>query len=57
LGSGVLVRVAFTNGQPDEAERWDMGARIRDVAVAPDGAVWVIEDDDPGRLLRLTPAH
>jgi glucose/arabinose dehydrogenase len=55
LGSGVLVRVAFTNGQPDEAERWDMGARIRDVAVAPDGAVWIIEDDDPGRLLRLTP--
>jgi glucose/arabinose dehydrogenase len=55
LGSGVLVRVAFTNGQPDEAERWDMGARIRDVAVAPDGTVWIIEDDDPGRLLRLTP--
>jgi glucose/arabinose dehydrogenase len=57
LGSGVLVRVAITNGQPDEAERWDMGARIRDVAVAPDGAVWIIEDDDPGRLLRLTPAQ
>jgi glucose/arabinose dehydrogenase len=32
-----------------------MGARIRDVAVAPDGAVWIIEDSDPGRLLRLTP--
>jgi len=56
LGAGVLVRVAFENGQPDEAERWDMGARIRDVAVAPDGAVWIIEDDAPGRLLRLTPA-
>ncbi|WP_316204498.1 PQQ-dependent sugar dehydrogenase [Bradyrhizobium sp. SZCCHNS3051] len=51
-----LVRVAFrADGQPDEAERWDMGERIRDVAVAPDGAVWVIEDDSPGRLLRLTP--
>ncbi|WP_315734493.1 MULTISPECIES: PQQ-dependent sugar dehydrogenase [unclassified Bradyrhizobium] len=51
-----LVRVAFRpDGQPDEAERWDMGERIRDVAVAPDGAVWVIEDDSPGRLLRLTP--
>jgi glucose/arabinose dehydrogenase len=56
LAAGVLVRVAFTDGQPDEVDRWDMGARIRDVAVAPDGAVWVIEDDDPGRLLRLTPA-
>jgi glucose/arabinose dehydrogenase len=56
LGVQALVRVAFgSGGQPDEADRWDMGARIRDVAVAPDGAVWVIEDDDPGRLLRLTP--
>lgn len=51
-----LVRVRFgADGQPDEADRWEMGARIRDVAVAPDGAVWVIEDSNPGRLLRLTP--
>lgn len=27
------------------------------VMVAADGAVWVIEDNDPGRLLRLTPAR
>ncbi len=52
-----LVRVAFdADGKPDEAERWDMGARVRDVAVAPDGAVWIIEDADPGHLRRLTPA-
>ena len=52
-----LLRVSFgPEGQPDEAERWSMGARIRDVAVAPDGAVWVIEDSNPGRLMRLTPA-
>lgn len=52
-----LVHVSFRpDGQPDESDRWDMGARIRDVAVAPDGAVWVIEDSDPGRLLRLIPA-
>ena len=44
-----------SGGQADEAERWDMGARIRDVAVAPDGAVWVIEDAAPGALRRLTP--
>lgn len=51
-----LVRVSFgPEGQPDEAERWSMGARIRDVAVASDGAVWVIEDSNPGRLMRLTP--
>jgi glucose/arabinose dehydrogenase len=56
LSVRALVRVTFdATGQPDEAERWTMGARIRDVAVAPDGAVWVIEDSNPGRLLRLTP--
>ncbi len=56
LRVSALVRVRFrSDGQPDEAERWNMGARIRDVAVAPDGAVWIIEDSNPGRLLRLTP--
>ncbi len=56
LAATALVRIAFTaTGGADEAERFDMGARIRDVAVAPDGALWLIEDADPGRLLRLTP--
>ena len=54
LSSQALVRVTVT-GDVDEAERWNMGARIRDVAVTPDGAVWVIEDGSGGRLLRLTP--
>lgn len=51
-----LVRVAFDgpNGAR-EADRWDMGHRIRDVAVGPDGALWVIEDEDAGRLIKLTP--
>jgi glucose/arabinose dehydrogenase len=57
-GSQALLRISFrTDGQPDEAERWQMDNRIRDVAVASDGAVWIIEDADPGRLLRLTPAQ
>ena len=57
LRARALVRVGFrSDGQADEIERWDMGARIRDVAVAPDGAVWVIEDSSPGRLLKLMPA-
>ena len=57
LAARALVRVTFgADGNADEADRWNMGARIRDVAVAPDGSVWVIEDHSPGRLLRLTPA-
>jgi glucose/arabinose dehydrogenase len=51
-----LLRVGFrAGGQPDESDRWKLDGRIRDVAVAPDGAVWLIEDSDPGRLMRLSP--
>ena len=31
----------------------DLGERIRDVAVAADGAVWAITDEDDGKLVRL----
>lgn len=56
LAVHALVRVSFdAGGQPDEADRWYMGARIRDVSVAADGAVWLIEDGRGGRLLRLVP--
>lgn len=50
-----LSRITITGDSAHEEERFAMGARIRDVAVAPDGAVWVIEDANPGRLLRLSP--
>jgi glucose/arabinose dehydrogenase len=33
----------------------DLGARIRDVRVGPDGAVWVLTDHTDGRILRLVP--
>lgn len=55
LAAMALVRVEIRNdGNADEVERFDMGNRIRDVAVGPDGAVWLVEDDNPGRLLKLT---
>jgi glucose/arabinose dehydrogenase len=41
-----------------EVERYDMGARIRSVVEGPEGALWVLEDDEEdstGRLLKLTP--
>lgn len=53
-----LVRVDFdAQGGAMERERWDLGQRIRDVAVADDGAVWLIEDAGAGRLLRLAPGR
>ena len=35
--------------------RYPLQARIRDVAVAPDGAVMLLTDAADGALLRLTP--
>jgi len=51
-----LNRITFDGkGGAKPAERWDVGHRIRDVAVAPDGAVWMVEDANPGGLFRVTP--
>lgn len=56
LSSQTLIRVTIdSDGQPHEVDRFAMENRIRDVAVGPDGAIWVIEDAHPGRLLKLTP--
>ncbi|NDV89057.1 PQQ-dependent sugar dehydrogenase [Aurantimonas aggregata] len=49
-----LVRVTLGD-DGGEVERFDMGARIREVEQGPDGAVWVLEDGPGGRLLKLTP--
>ena len=51
-----LNRITFDRkGGAAPAERWTVGHRVRDVAVAPDGAVWIVEDANPGGLFRLTP--
>jgi glucose/arabinose dehydrogenase len=56
LASRSLSRVTFDgHGGATPAERWDVAHRIRDVEVAPDGAVWMIEDANPGGLFRVTP--
>lgn len=54
LAATALVRIAFDGTTAREAERWDMGARIRAVMAGPDGALWLLEDGSDGRLLRLT---
>ena len=55
LSSQALIRVAIDGDQASEAERFDMGTRIREVEQGPDGAIWVLEDGSAGRLLKLTP--
>jgi aldose sugar dehydrogenase len=57
LSSESLVRVEFANGGAREAQRFDMGKRIREVEQGPDGAIWLLEDRrnmSGGRLLKLT---
>ncbi|HWG36715.1 MAG TPA: PQQ-dependent sugar dehydrogenase [Terriglobales bacterium] len=56
MQSQSLTRVTFDGkGGATAVERWDMGHRIRDVEVAPDGAIWMLEDANPGALWRVTP--
>jgi glucose/arabinose dehydrogenase len=56
LASQSLNRVTFDGkGGATSAERWSVGHRIRDVEIGPDGAVWLVEDANPGGLFRLSP--
>jgi len=55
LSSQALIEVQFYDkNAAREQARWPMGARIRNVAQAPDGSVWLVEDGAQGGLLRLT---
>ena len=56
LSGEALVRIDLDGETASQAENWPMGARIRGVAEAPDGAIWLLEDGSGGRLLELTPA-
>lgn len=56
LASKTLTRITFDGkGGAATAERWDVGKQIRDQAVAPDGALWMIENTSTGGLYRVTP--
>jgi len=56
LSTMALVRITFDGkGGAQAVDRWDMGHRVRDVEVAPDGALWMVEDASPGGVFRITP--
>ena len=54
LASKSLIRVKISGDTAQEVERFAMGKRIREVEQGPDGALWLLEDKQGGRLLRLT---
>lgn len=56
MGSKSLNRIVVDGkGGAKTAERWDIGKRVRDVAEAPDGTLWMLEDANPGALIHATP--
>jgi glucose/arabinose dehydrogenase len=57
LSTQSLSRIRFDGqGRAVPAERWNLSRPIRDVAVGPDGAVWLLINQMDGGLWRLTPA-
>jgi glucose/arabinose dehydrogenase len=57
LASEALIRVEIGKDTAREVDRWDISNRIRDVATDADGQVYLLEDGDDARLLRLTPGN
>jgi glucose/arabinose dehydrogenase len=55
LSGQALVRITLSGTTAKKADQWNMNMRIRDIAQAPDGAIWLIQDGDNGQLMRLTP--
>ncbi len=54
----LLVRLEVDGNRIVKEERLleDMGERIRDVVQGPDGYLYLLTDEDDGRILRIEPA-
>jgi len=54
-----LVRLSIENGTVREEEDLleDLGERIRDVRMGPDGALWLLTDADNGKVYRIVSAE
>ena len=57
LSGQAFIRVDIDGEKARKADQWDMGARIRAVDQGPRGEIYLLEDGDRGRLLRLEPAR
>lgn len=56
LKFGLLVRLDIENDNVVSEERMSIGKRVRHVVTGPDGALYLLTDEDQGAILRLTPA-
>lgn len=56
LNSEALVRLRLEGDRVAGEERFALAVgRVRDLAESEDGALWIVTDEDNGRILRLTP--
>jgi glucose/arabinose dehydrogenase len=55
LTSTGIVRVDVDGKQAREVERIPLSVRVRDVEQGPDGTIWVLTDEDNGKILQLKP--
>jgi glucose/arabinose dehydrogenase len=57
LAAQLVARLEIgPDGKVQAEERIPVGERVRDIRQGPDGALYLLTDEDAGRLLRLTPA-
>ena len=58
LAATQLVRlVVEPDGKVVHEERIGIGKRVRDVREGPDGALYLVTDEDAGEILRVVPAR
>ncbi len=57
LVAQAIVRLKLDGARVVGEERIPLGARVRDVAQGPDGAVYALTDEGDGAVLRLVPAE
>ncbi|HEU4515761.1 MAG TPA: PQQ-dependent sugar dehydrogenase [Steroidobacteraceae bacterium] len=58
LAAAQLVRLEVSaDGKVGHEERIAIGRRVRDVREGPDGALYLVTDEDAGEILRVVPAR
>lgn len=55
LSGKSLILVDIEGDKAKKAEEWPMDARLRGIAQGPDGSVYILQDGEGAKLLRLTP--
>jgi glucose/arabinose dehydrogenase len=57
LSGEALIHVRIRGDQASKADQWEMGHRIREVQQGARGELYVLEDGEGARLLRLEPVQ